>query len=152
MGSRDYAPRVLYGAYIQWFYDELLKLQPLEAHTSLIREQVTGLNPNPNGTATLTARGSEYTFDKVVMALGQQDNYLNEDEQKLAQYAQDNRLRYLAPTHPGDADLSDIPAGEDVIIRGLGLSFTDYVSELTLGRGGHFMHNDDGSLSYQPSG
>lgn len=152
LGSRDYAPRVLYGAYIQWFYDELLKLQPLEAHTSLIREQVTGLNPNPNGTATLTARGSEYTFDKVVMALGQQDNYLNEDEQKLAQYAQDNRLRYLAPTHPGDADLSAIPAGEDVIIRGLGLSFTDYVSELTLGRGGHFMHNDDGSLSYQPSG
>ena len=93
-----------------------------------------------------------FTFDKVIMSLGQQDNYLSDEEQKLASYAQQNALTYIAPTHPGDADLSDIPAGEPAIIRGLGLSFIDYISELTLGRGGHYMQNEDGSLFYQPSG
>lgn len=152
LGSKDYAPRVLYGAYIQWFYDDLLKLEPEEVTTTVHPEQVTALNTQPDGRVVLQTPDHSFTFDKVVMALGQQDNYLNDSEQALAQYAEDNHLRYLAPTHPGDADLSGIPAGEDIIIRGLGLSFNDYISELTLGRGGQFMHNHDGSLSYQPSG
>ncbi|MFD1124845.1 FAD/NAD(P)-binding protein [Lentilactobacillus raoultii] len=152
LGSKDYAPRVLYGAYIRWFYDELLKLKPDEITVTLQEDQVTALTPQPGGGAKLATHDQTFKFDKVVMSLGQQDNYLSKSEQSFAQYAEDNHLRYLAPTHPGDADLSDIPAGEDILIRGLGLSFNDYISELTLGRGGQFMHNPDGSLSYQPSG
>lgn len=152
LDSKDYAPRILYGAYIKWFYDELIKLQPVEVATTIHEDQVTALSRNSDGSVTIQTRDKAFTFDKVVMSLGQQDNYLNNREQGLAQYAEDNHLRYLAPTHPGDADLSGIPAGEDIIIRGLGLSFNDYISELTLGRGGQFMHNPDGSLSYQPSG
>ncbi len=152
IGPREYAPRVLYGAYIKWFYDELLKIQPTEVTTKLREEQVVSSANNPDGSVTLQTESGYFDFDKVVMNLGQQDNYLSPSEQKFAQYAEDNHLRYLAPTHPGDANLDDIPAGEDVIIRGLGLSFNDYISELTLGRGGHFMRNNDGTLSYQPSG
>lgn len=147
-----YAPRVLFGAYIKWFYDDLLSQQPTEISTSLMKAQVTDLTYNDDHKPVIKTDDGTYTFDKVVMSLGQQDNYLNDEEQKLASYAQENALNYISPTHPGDADLSVIPAGELAIIRGLGLSFIDYVSELTLGRGGHYMRNEDGSLFYQPSG
>ena len=147
-----YAPRVLFGAYIKWFYEDLIKQQPTEISTSVMKSQVVSLTYNDSKKPVIKTNEGTYTFDKVVMSLGQQENYLNDDEQKLASYAQDNALTYIAPTHPGDADLSGIPAGEPAIIRGLGLSFIDYISELTLGRGGHYMQNEDGSLFYQPSG
>lgn len=147
-----YAPRVLFGAYIKWFYDDLISQQPTEISTSLMKAQVTDLNYDTDHKPTIKTDDGTYTFDKVVMSLGQQDNYLSDEEQSLATYARENALTYIAPTHPGDADLSSIPAGEPAIIRGLGLSFIDYVSELTLGRGGHYMQNEDGSLFYQPSG
>lgn len=147
-----YAPRVLFGAYIKWFYDDLISQQPTEISTSLMKAQVTDLTYNADHKPVIKTADGTYTFDKVVMSLGQQDNYLNDEEQSLATYAQENALTYIAPTHPGDADLSGIPAGEPAIIRGLGLSFIDYVSELTLGRGGHYMQNEDDSLFYQPSG
>ncbi|GAA3185450.1 FAD/NAD(P)-binding protein [Lentilactobacillus kefiri] len=147
-----YAPRVLFGAYIKWFYADLLSQQPTEISTSLMKAQVTDLSYDDDHKPVIKTDEGTYTFDKVVMSLGQQDNYLNDDEQKLAEYAQKNALNYVAPTHPGDADLSGVPAGEPTIVRGLGLSFIDYVTELTLGRGGHYMQNEDGSLFYQPSG
>lgn len=152
LDGRDYAPRVLYGAYINWFYKELIKQCPIEANVTLKKVTVNGLQYQSNNQITLITDSDNFTVDKVVMSLGQQDNYLNNEEQKLATYAQENKLTYISPTHPGDANLNDIPAGESVIIRGLGLSFYDYVSELTLGRGGTYMDNDDGSLSYQPTG
>lgn len=147
-----YAPRVLFGAYIKWFYQDLIKQQPTEVSTSVMKSQVMGLTYDADHKPVIKTNDGTYPFDKVIMSLGQQDNYLSDEEQKLASYAQQNALTYIAPTHPGDADLSDIPAGEPAIIRGLGLSFIDYISELTLGRGGHYMQNEDGSLFYQPSG
>lgn len=147
-----YAPRVLFGAYIKWFYEDLIKQQPTEVSTSLMKSQVMDLTYDTDHHPVIKTNDGTFTFDKVIMSLGQQDNYLSDEEQKLASYAQQNALTYIAPTHPGDADLSDIPAGEPAIIRGLGLSFIDYISELTLGRGGHYMQNEDGSLFYQPSG
>lgn len=152
LGGRDYAPRVLYGAYIRWFYSELMNQCPIESTVTVEKAEIVDLQYNANQRITLKTDDHQYAFDKVVMSLGQQDNYLNDEEQQLATYAQRNKLTYISPTHPGDANLNDIPAGEPVIIRGLGLSFYDYVSELTLGRGGTYMKNDDGSLSYQPTG
>lgn len=152
LGGSDYAPRPLYGAYIKWFYQELINQQPTQCHVDLVEDEVVELTEASTNQVSIKTADKDYSFNKVVMSLGQQDNYLNQEEQKLATYAQDNNLTYLAPTHPGDADLSNIPSSETVIIRGLGLSFNDYVSELTLGRGGSYMINDDGSLSYQPSG
>lgn len=152
LDSNGYAPRVLFGAYIKWFYEDLIKQQPTEVSTSLMKSQVMDLTYDTDHHPVIKTNDGTFTFDKVIMSLGQQDNYLSDEEQKLASYAQQNALTYIAPTHPGDADLSDIPAGEPAIIRGLGLSFIDYISELTLGRGGHYMQNEDGSLFYQPSG
>lgn len=152
LSGNDYAPRILYGAYINWFYGELQSQCPVQASIELVKSEVIDLKYDSNQQLLVKTDEQQYQFDSVVMSLGQQDNYLNDEEQQLATYAQDNNLTYISPTHPGDADLSKLPAGEPIIIRGLGLSFYDYVSELTLGRGGSYMKNSDGSLSYQPSG
>ncbi|WP_268912457.1 FAD/NAD(P)-binding protein [Lentilactobacillus sp. SPB1-3] len=152
IAPNDYAPRTLYGAYIQWFYSELLRQLAHNVSLEVIKSQIISLNTTQDAKVNVVTSDKEEIFDKIVMALGQQDNYLNTDEQELASYAEENELKYFQPTHPGDVNVDDLPAGEPVIIRGLSLSFLDYTSELTLGRGGQYFKNDDGTLFYQPSG
>ncbi|WP_252898178.1 hypothetical protein [Apilactobacillus ozensis] len=90
-------------------------------------------------------------FDKIIISLGQQENKLSENEASLQKYAKENGLNYFLPGYPAEQDLSKIKASENVIIRGLGLSFNDYVSLLTIGRGGKFV-KDGENLKYIPSG
>ncbi len=150
--SSDYSPRVLYGAYIKWFYEELVKQLPYNLTVKLETKEIIQISQNADHIINLATSDDTYQFDRAVISPGQQDNYQNAEEQKLSSYAQENNIFYLPPTHPGDANLNDLPAGETVLIRGLGLSFFDYVSELTLGRGGSYLDNGDGTLFYQPSG
>ncbi|GAY73470.1 FAD/NAD(P)-binding protein [Lentilactobacillus kosonis] len=138
IAPNDYAPRALYGAYIQWFYSELLRQLSHNISIEVVKSQIISLNTNQDSKINVATSDKEEIFDKVVMALGQQDNYLNTSEQQLASYAEENDLKYFQPTHPGDVNVDDLPAGEPVIIRGLSLSFLDYTSELTLGRGGQY--------------
>lgn len=150
--TNDYPPRVLFGAYIQWFYEQLLAELPFNVKINFHETMVYDLIVNADNSIKLVTESDNFIFDKVVMSLGQQSNYLNQEEQQLISFSQDHNLSYIPPITPGDADLSKIPANENVIIRGLGLSFFDYVSELTIGRGGKFMRMDGQRLVYQPSG
>lgn len=152
LGPKDYAPRVLYGAYINWFYDDLLAQLPYEVTVNFYQEKIIGLQRYKNNDFRISSADHHYTVNSLIVSLGQMPNYLNEAEQQLALFADEKKLFYLPPISPAEADLSKLPATENVILRGLGLSFFDYISELTLGRGGHYMKNSDGSLSYQPSG
>jgi hypothetical protein len=70
----------------------------------------------------------------------------------LRRFADDHGLRYLPPGNPADTALADIPPGEAVVLRGLGLNFFDHVALLTVGRGGSFHRRDDGTLVYLRSG
>lgn len=152
LGPKDYAPRALFGAYIQWFFEQLLRQLPFNVRINFHQERVVRLDRLTNGSITLTTSEQEYMTDSVSISLGQQENYLTEAEQTLAMYADEHNLSYTPPISPADAELNKIPANENVIVRGIGLSFFDYVSELTLGRGGRYMQNSDGTLVYQPSG
>ncbi len=70
---------------------------------------------------------------------------------ELASFAAERGLTYLPPGYGGDMDLSAVPAGEDLLVRGFGLGFVDLLVLLTEGRGGRFV--PDGSrLRYEPSG
>ncbi|MFE1538452.1 nicotinate-nucleotide--dimethylbenzimidazole phosphoribosyltransferase, partial [Corynebacterium bovis] len=53
-----------------------------------------------------------------------------------------------------DQDLSSLAAGAEVIVRGLGMGFTDAVTLLTVGRGGRFVRDAAArsGLRYVPSG
>ena len=152
LGPKDYAPRALYGVYIQWYFDQLLTQLPYGIKINFHQERVLRLTRQANGTVQLITNDHQYEADSLVMSLGQQENYLTDAEQKLAMYADEHGLTYTPPTSPADPDLDKLPANENVIIRGIGLSFFDYAAKLTIGRGGRFMENTDGTLSYQPSG
>ena len=69
----------------------------------------------------------------------------------LASFAAERGLTYLPPGYAGDLDLSVVPAGEDVIVRGFGLDFVDLMVLLTEGRGGRFVADGD-RVVYVPSG
>ena len=113
--------------------------------------------------ADVVKNGDEYTVtlddnssvkaDHVVMALGHVDNDLDDEQKVFAAAADENAdLLYVAPTHPSEADLDAVPAREKVVLRGLGLSFFDYIAKLTISRGGRFSRDNNGVLYYLPSG
>jgi hypothetical protein len=88
----------------------------------------------------------------VVLALGHLPHALTEPEAELNRFATRHGLRYVAPSNPADVSLADVPAGEPVILRGMGLNFFDYMALFTEGRGGGFVREPGGRLTYRPSG
>jgi hypothetical protein len=71
---------------------------------------------------------------------------------ELTDEAEARGLTYLAPGMPTEGDWDRIPAGEPVLIRGLGANFFDGIGLLFEGRGGRFVRGTDGQLSYRPTG
>lgn len=90
--------------------------------------------------------------DIVLFAQGNVDIAPHADEARLAEYADAHDLCYLPSGSTIDHSFDRIPAGEPVIVRGLGLCFIDAAVVLTSGRGGTFHRDDAGELRYEPSG
>ncbi|MFI1484997.1 FAD/NAD(P)-binding protein [Streptomyces sp. NPDC020747] len=90
-------------------------------------------------------------LDAVVLAQGHLPTRPTPQEERIASLSRINHLTYLPPANPADADLDGVPAGEPVLLRGLGLCFFDYLALFTLGRGGRFERVGD-ELVYRPSG
>lgn len=72
-------------------------------------------------------------------------------QERTAALARIHYLTYVTPGDPLDADLDSIEPGRNVLIRGLGPAFSDYLALLTLGRAGRFLRNGD-RIHYRPSG
>lgn len=148
-----FTSRALFGVYGQWFFEHLGAHVPANVTLSYERSSVTDVVKQDNQ-YTVTIDGTDTIIaDQVVMALGHVDNSLNDEEQAFADAAAGNaNMLYVAPTHPSEADLDAVPAREKVVLRGLGLSFFDYIAKLTISRGGRFARDNNGVMYYLPSG
>jgi len=148
-----FTSRALFGVYGQWFFEHLGAHVPANVTLSYERRSVTDVVKQDNQyTVTIDGTGT-IIADQVVMALGHVDNSLNDEEQAFADAAAGNaNMLYVAPTHPSEADLDAVPAREKVVLRGLGLSFFDYIAKLTISRGGRFARDNNGVMYYLPSG
>ncbi|TVV34975.1 FAD/NAD(P)-binding protein [Weissella cibaria] len=148
-----FTSRALFGVYGQWFFEHLGAHVPANVTLSYERRSVTDVVKQDNQ-YTVTIDGTDTIIaDQVVMALGHVDNSLNDEEQAFADDAAGNaNMLYVAPTHPSEADLDAVPAREKVVLRGLGLSFFDYIAKLTISRGGRFARDNNGVMYYLPSG
>lgn len=148
-----FTSRALFGVYGQWFFEHLGAHVPANVTLSYERRSVTDVVKQDNQ-YTVTIDGTDTIIaDQVVMALGHVDNSLNYEEQAFADAAAGNaNMLYVAPTHPSEADLDAVPAREKVVLRGLGLSFFDYIAKLTISRGGRFARDNNGVMYYLPSG
>ncbi|MGY4543172.1 putative NAD(P)/FAD-binding protein YdhS [Arthrobacter sp. UYNi723] len=180
LGSRDFPSRALYGRYLRCTLDELTAKLPDGVTVSFHETTAVSVRPSrdgtpgtpgdgapwdgsqgdgtPGGTTPSTgtfdvglAGGGSLTVDSVVLALGHLASRLNPEQRELQASAAQLGLSYFPPAVPADVDWAAIPAGEPVLVRGMGLNFFDAMGQLTEGRGGKFI--DAGPrLEYQPSG
>ena len=152
LGSDDFPSRALYGRYLQCTLEELLGNAPdgvtVEFHeTSAVAARAAGDGRFDVGLAT----GATLQASAVVLALGHIPSRLNPEQRELQASAAQLGLQYFPPAVPADVDWSRIPAGEPVLVRGMGLNFFDTMVQLTEGRGGKFVSTGS-RLEYEPSG
>lgn len=152
LGSNDFPSRALYGRYLRSTVEELLDKAPngvtIEFH------ETTAVSVRPAGDGTFDvglAAGEGIRAHSVVLALGHVPSRVNPEQRELQAAAGQLGLRYFPPAVPADVDWARIPAGEPVLVRGMGLNFFDTMGQLTEGRGGKFVPNGSG-LVYEPSG
>lgn len=148
--ANGHCSRAFYGLYQKWIYQNIIENLPAHIDVSLYPEEVQSLHRNDQQFRLDTGKNS-FVFDKVILALGHHETAPTKQEKELAAYAKENNLIYSRAKNAADADFTQIPAKENIILKGLGLSFFDYVTMLTLGRGGSYTREGD-QLVYQTSG
>nr|WP_269329116.1 FAD/NAD(P)-binding domain-containing protein [Kineosporia babensis] len=150
--KQDYAPRFLFGTYCHYSFQDLLNRLPEGLQADHLADTVTQITDRPDGTQqVLTANGRSLVADAVVLATGHTDTALSARDQHLHAHAQAQDVVYGPPALPTETPVDEVPAGADVVLRGMALNFFDLVAMLTEGRGGHF-ERVDGQVRYVPSG
>ncbi|MDQ1053156.1 putative NAD(P)/FAD-binding protein YdhS [Arthrobacter sp. SORGH_AS 212] len=154
LGSNDFPSRALYGRYLRSTLEDLLAEAPDGVTIEFHETSALSVHPVGDGTfAVGLATGAAIRADSVVLALGHIPSRLNPEQRELQASAGQLGLRYLPPAVPADVDWAAIPAGEPVLVRGMGLNFFDTMVQLTEGRGGKFTAGGPaGRLEYEPSG
>ncbi|WP_258060157.1 FAD/NAD(P)-binding domain-containing protein [Arthrobacter sp. ZGTC212] len=150
--------RAVYGRYLEWTFARLQEAA-LAAGVELahVRSEVLSLTRPETGAGWVleVAGEDKLNADAVVLALGHLPAALSADQDRLRDAADRHNLRYLPPAVPSDVDFSVFPAGEPVLVRGLGLNFFDIMIQVTTGRGGRFLPSGlpaGRALRYEPSG
>lgn len=153
LGPNDYSSRSLYGIYINWFYDYIKKNSSNDLAINFQQVEITDIKKSIDGfNITYNKNKTNMYADYIIMALGNLENTPTDSEINLNEFANKNNLHYFSPGFPNELNFDKIPAQENVIMRGLGLSFFDFMARFTIGRGGQFKRNSDGNLIYYPSG
>lgn len=150
--SSDFPPRALYGRYLADTWAAVLAAAPPSAAVRHIPAEVVRVGRTPHGFAVTCRNGRAQEADAVVLALGHVAAQPGPEQAALADAAAHLGLHYLPPAAPADVDWERLPAGETVLVRGMGLNFFDVMATLTEGRGGRFAEGPDGRLVYTPSG
>ena len=152
LAANDFPSRALYGRYLRSTLEELASKAP--DGVTITFHETSALSVRPAGDGTFDvglATGGTLRTNAVVLALGHVPSRLNPEQRELQASAKRLGLRYFPPAVPADVDWSLVPAGEPVLVRGMGLNFFDTMVQLTEGRGGKFISNGT-ALSYEPSG
>jgi hypothetical protein len=150
--SNDFPSRALYGRYLRSTLEDLLAKAPDGVTVQFHETSAVSVRPAGDGTFDVgLATGETLRTGSVVLALGHIPSRLNPEQRELQAAAEHLGLQYFPPAAPADVDWSRIPAGEPVLVRGMGLNFFDTMVQLTEGRGGKFV-TGGGRLEYEPSG
>jgi hypothetical protein len=152
MTPNTYPTRAFYGWYLESAYTKIIESLPNNINVFNRMDNVISIDSYNDGYQLgLEKESSKLYADKVIMALGHIESSIVESESHYINFAREHNLVYIQPANPADIDLSTISPKENVILRGLGLNFFDYMTLLTSGRGGYFQREGD-ELVYFPSG
>mgnify|MGYP002722720809 CR=1 FL=1 len=145
--------RALYGAYLEWVYEVALRQLPENVEVVQHRARAVSIDAGDNQDTIALSDDSTITADATVLAYGWQVPALNESERLLADAAESG-LHWVRPDNPVEQPVTDVPAGEKMLVRGLGMGFFDIMALLTIDRGGQFVEDPStrSGLRYEPSG
>ncbi|MGG7570999.1 FAD/NAD(P)-binding protein [Streptomyces sirii] len=156
LGPDAYPTRAFYGRYLEDAYRRIVAGAPDHVTVCVHRTRAVALDDEGGtraGAQLLTlADGTRLSgLDAVVLAQGHVPALATREEERLTAAARESGLRHIPPANPADVDVTQIRPGETVLLRGLGLTFFDYLALFTVGRGGSFERTGRG-LVYHPSG
>ncbi|MGP9536773.1 FAD/NAD(P)-binding protein [Brachybacterium sp. AOP43-C2-M15] len=106
-------------------------------------------------TVVVLEDGTRLAAATVVLAQGMVQALPEPEVTALAEFAERFGLRYAAPGMPAERRWTGLPAGETVLVRGLGANFFDVIGELVADWGGlveQVPGAPHGRLRYVPSG
>ena len=152
-----YASRSLMGKYLGWFLGHVSENAPdnvrihrhgklavdVTAHSGALRESES---------VWLAGESVPLACDRVVLAQGRPPVLPTPKQRELKKVLASYGGSYGPPGQASLAKAVHIRAGDSVLLRGLGLTFYDYLQLFTTVRGGKFRRTDDDSLVYEPSG
>lgn len=149
LGAQDFPSRRLQSVYLRWVYEQSLAALPPGITVHEHQAYAHRVSGSHDGRQQVWLQGCAEPLlaDLVVLTVGHLDAEPEPEQLKLADFAARHGLVHLPPDFTADSDLSALPAGEPVIVRGFGLAFIDLMALLTEGRGGRY---EDGV--YLPSG
>ncbi|MEW2167069.1 FAD/NAD(P)-binding protein [Streptomyces sp. NPDC007084] len=148
LGPNSYPTRALYGHYLQWALRRTVETAPRRVTVTIHRDTAVELDECGAHQLLRLSGGELLLLDAVVLTQG----HLPAAPSSAGTAASQNSARRIGPGNPADMDLAAITPGEPVALRGLGLTFFDYLILFTQGRGGVFTERGDGRLGYRPSG
>lgn len=145
--------RALYGAYLEWVFEVALAQLPESVDVVQHRARALSIDAAEGHDDIALSDGTTVTADATVLAYGWQVPALNESERALAEAAHSD-LHWVRPDNPVEQPVPAVPAGEKVLVRGLGMGFFDIMALLTIDRGGEFVEDPStrSGLRYEPSG
>lgn len=154
LGPNDYAPRAVYGEYLRATFDSLVAHAPDNVTVVPVPARVDRVERRDGKSLLVTDHnGLTLLVDDVVLSTGHPRNVSGPAEQRYLRFARQHPgLSYLQSDSAADMRLDGIQPAEPVGIIGLGLTFFDVLMALTVGRGGEFVTDDDGTMRYRPSG
>ncbi|WP_449374771.1 FAD/NAD(P)-binding protein [Arthrobacter psychrolactophilus] len=157
LGPSNFPSRALYGRYLSWCFEQLTQTLPdgvsLTIHPTEAKR--VAKDHENGGFVVGLQHGEKLHADQVVLALGHVDSKLSPAQRELREEARSHGLSYFPPAVPNDVNWELLPAGETVLVRGMGLNFFDVLGQLTEGRGGIFEPTGlpaGEALRYVPSG
>ncbi|MFE4640879.1 FAD/NAD(P)-binding protein [Streptomyces sp. NPDC056730] len=155
--GQTFPSRRVQSAYLSWVYEQTVAALPPGVTVHQHRTDAVRVSGPRGGRQRvwLADRTEPLLADLVVLTLGHLDAEPDAEQVELSRFAEAHGLVHLPPDFTADSDLSALPAGEPVLVRGFGLAFVDLMVLVTEGRGGRYSGSaghDDGELVYHPSG
>lgn len=151
----DFPTRRLQGVY---FRDQLAEAVRggAVAVTELVGT-VVDLSPaeDPDRRVVHLSDGRRLAAPTVVLAQGMVQARRGPEVSALVAAAEEHGLRYVEPGMPAERDFTGLPAGEVILVRGLGANFFDVLGQLVQEWGGSFEPVEGmphGRLRYRPTG
>ena len=139
VGASSFAGRRFAGGYLRWCFRQAAEALPANVQLTVHEARAVSLSLEADGAQVLRlSTGDAIRADVVVLAVGNQRGMLDEQQREFASFAVRTGAGYLPPDYTADIDLDVLPAGEPVIVSGIGQAFADLMALVTEGRGGAF--------------